>query len=150
MFTNIMAISQRVLLLARSAFVGWIAMLVVWALYVFLLPHRVESEIGPVGAFFVFSLVFSAMYLVNFLSITTPVYFLLLFADKGGPARRWFQLFGVGLYLLSVASWCRAYDTRPEWHLYALAATAGAASLYALSSSRPANSTKRKTAVDTG
>ena len=40
----------------------------------FILPHRVESEIGPFGAFFVFGLVFSAMYLVNFFAITAPMY----------------------------------------------------------------------------
>ena len=140
-----MSTMQRVLLLARSAFIGWIAMLVVWAVYVFLLPHRIESEIGPFGAFFVFGLVFSAVYLVNFLIITAPIYFLSLFADKGRPFRRWSRaLWGAGLYLLSVAVWCLAYDTRPEWHLYVLAATAGAASVYTLSSSHP-NSRKRKT-----
>jgi len=139
---------QRVLLLARGAFIGWIAMLVAWAVYVFLLPHRIESEIGPFGAFFVFGLVFSAVYLVDFLIITAPVYFLLLFADKGSPARRWYQsLFCAGLYLLSVACWCRAYNHRPEWHLYVLAATAGAASVYALSPSHP-NGRKRKTTLD--
>jgi hypothetical protein len=133
-----MSTAQRVLLLTRGAFIGWIAVLVAWAVYVFLLPHRIESEIGSFGAFIVFGLVFSAMYLVNFLIITTPVHFLSLSVAKGRLARRWFQtLFGAGLYLLSVAGWCLAYNTRPDWYDYALAATAGAASAYAVSPSHP-------------
>jgi hypothetical protein len=143
-----MSIAQRALLLARGAFIGWIAMLVAWAVYLFLLPHRIESEIGPFGAFLVFGLVFSAMYLINFLLITAPVYFLLLSVNKARPSGRWFQtIFSAGLYLLSVAGWCIAYNTRPEWHLYVLAATAGAASAYAVSPSHP-DGRKRKTTLD--
>lgn len=120
-------------------------MLAVWAFYVFLLPHRIESEIGPLGTFIVFGLVFSAIYLVNFLIITAPTYFLSLLVEKESAVHRWFPtLFCSGGFLLSVAAWCRAYNTRPEWHLYVLAATAGTASGYALSSPHPSNR-KRKT-----
>ena len=132
-----MSKAQRFLLLARSALIGWIAMLVFWAVYVFLLPHRIESEIGPLGAFIAFGLVFSAMYLVNFLIITVPMYFLSRLLDKESAVHRWLPtLFGAGLYLLSVVCWCRAYNTRPEWHLFVLAASAGAASVYPLATSR--------------
>ena len=138
-----MSTMQRALLLVRGAFLGWIAMLVVWAVYVFVLPHRIDSEIGPFGAFFILGLVFSAIYLANFLIITTPVYFLSLSFDKGGAIRPWLPtLCGAGLYLLSVAFWCTAYNHRPEWHLYVLAVTAGAASVYAVSSA--VNGRRRK------
>ena len=133
-----MSKAQRVLLLARSACIGWVAMLVFWAVYMFLLPHRIKSEIGPLGGFIVFGLAFSAIYLVDFLIITVPMYFISLLLNKERSVRSWFPiLFGAGLYLLSVKAWCSAYDDRPEWHLYVLAATAGAASVYALSLRTP-------------
>jgi len=129
-----MSTTQRVLVLVRSAFVGWVAMLVILAGYEFLLPHRIQSEIGPFGAFLVFGLALSAVYLANFLIITVPVYFLSLFADKDSPVRHWVRtLCGAGLYVLSVVLWCSAYNTHADWILYMLAATAGAASVYALS-----------------
>ncbi len=113
-------------------------MLVFWAVYVFLLPHRFKSEIGPLGAFIAFGVVFSAMYLVNFLIITVPMYFISLLLDKESAVRSWFPiLFGAGLYLLSVTAWCSAFDDRPEWHLCVLAAIAGAASVYAFSLRMP-------------
>jgi hypothetical protein len=125
----------RVLLLARSAFIGWIAMLVVWGIYVFLLPHRVESEIGQLGAFFVFGLVLSAIYIVDFFIITTPIYFLTLTAHESSIVRRGLRILcGGWLYSLSVAAWCFAYNTHAEWHFFVVAALAGAASIYALPS----------------
>jgi hypothetical protein len=133
----------RVLLLARSAFAGWIAMLIVWAVYVFLLPHRLQSEIGPLGAFVAFGLVLSALYLVNFLIITIPIYLLSQFADKWSSLPWVWPVLGAALYLFSVVSWCLSYNTQPEWHDYVLAATAGAASVFALSSWP--NTLKRKT-----
>ena len=131
-----MSATKRLLLLARGAVIGWLAMLIVWAGYVFLIPHRIESEIGPFGAFFVFGLVFSAMYLVDFLVITVPIYFLSLEIDAESAVPSWLPtVFGSGLFLLSVVVWCRAYNTRAEWHLYVFAAIAGATSIYAVSPS---------------
>lgn len=110
-------------------------MLVVWAVYVFIFPH-LESEIGPFGAFFVFGLVFSAIYIVNFFIITTPIYFFSLSASEGSIVWRWLRILcGSGLYVLSVAAWCCAYNTQSEWQFYVMAATAGAASIYVLPSS---------------
>jgi hypothetical protein len=141
-----MSATKKLLLLARGAVIGWIAMLIVWSGDVFLMPHRIESEIGPFGAFFVFGLVFSAMYLVNFLVITVPIYFLSLEIDRESAVPNWLpSLFGSGLFLLSVVVWCRAYNTRAEWHLYVLAAIAGATSVYAVS---PSHSSSRKLRTD--
>jgi hypothetical protein len=128
-----MSTIRIVFLLARSALIGWAAMLMVWACYVFLMPHRIESEVGPFGAFFIFGLVFSAVYLADFVLLALPMYFLYVFDDKEEPVRRWqWAICGGVLFLLSVLVWCYAFHTHSDWQFYLVAATGGAASVYVM------------------
>ncbi len=88
----------------------------------------------------IFGIVYSTIYLVDFVLLAIPTYF--LFHGRKPPLRRWHWAFCGGvLFLLSLVVWCSAYGLRgsAEFLLYAvLAAIAGAASFYALPSQNAA------------
>jgi len=129
---------SSVVSLIRGASIGWVAMIAVFASYMFLLPHgpHFAPEVGPVGSFMTFGTVYSIIYLVDFVLLAIPTYFLLY--GRKPPLRRWhWALSGSVLFLLSLIVWCSAYGLRSSAELlfYAvLAAIAGAASFYALPS----------------
>ena len=61
-------------LLLRSALAGWVAMIAIFAVCTFLLPHgpHFAPEVGRLGAFIIFGSVLSASYLADFVFLEKP------------------------------------------------------------------------------
>ena len=120
--------------LALSALVGWLALVIVWAGYVFAVPHgpHFAPEVGPFGAFIVFGLVYSTFYLLDFILIVVPYF--LFFHRRIHPGIVLRGILGAALFCLSVPCWFFACSTdrTDMFFCMAFAAVAGAASFVVL------------------
>jgi hypothetical protein len=61
------------------ALAGWIALLTVWAFYLFVIPHDAHfaPEVGRSGLFIIIGGIASACYLGGFIFIAVPIHFVL-------------------------------------------------------------------------
>jgi hypothetical protein len=127
---------SSIVLLIRSALTGWVAMMSVFAIDTFLLPHspHFAPEVGRTGSFIIFGIVPSGTYLADFVLLTIPTYLLLRGRPPSLRPRHWALCGGV-LFLLSLIVWWAVYgaDSIAELLLWAvLAGLAGASSFYVL------------------
>ena len=121
--------------LALSALAGWLALAIVLATHIFVLPHgpHYAPEVGPVGAFIIFGGILSCFYLLDFLLITVPGRLFVPRRIWPGPLLR--GISGAALFCLSVPLWCFASNSPSDNdmpYFMALAAVAGAASFVLL------------------
>ena len=111
-----------------SAIIGWVALTAADATYVFLFPHGpgFAPEIGPLGAFIVFGLLFSACYVIEFLLIAVPFHFFL--RSRRSVSRFWPRcLLGGALFAIgaAVAALCNGSDSGDSLYVAVLAFIAG-------------------------
>jgi hypothetical protein len=132
-----MNISGRTALvsLVLSALVGWLGFVIVWAGYIFVLPHgpHFAPEVGPSGAFVIFGLVYSFFYLLDFLLIAVPCFLLLYYPRiQSRPLLR--GICGAVMFSLTVPFWffLSRTDTTDMGFCIVFAAVAGAASFIML------------------
>ena len=120
--------------LALGCLSGWLALIVVFAAWIFVVPHDRDfaPEVGPSGTFIIYGLVFSFFYLLDFWLITVPFY--LYFRLRRWPNTVLRGVGGAALFSLSVPCWVFAARTSSDGMLLGLtfAAMAGAASFAAL------------------
>ena len=127
--------------LAQSALAGWLGLATAWAIYVFALPHdsHFAPEVGPFGAFVIFGAVYSFFYLLDFVLLAVPCFFIFRNRTPSRPLHR--AICGAALFCLSVPLWSLAsgsFRGREVLVCMVLATIAGAASFVIL---RPFTST---------
>jgi len=126
-------LGTSVAVLIRSALSGWAAMMAVFAVQAFLIPHERAPEVGLAGTFMLFGFVLSVTYVADFVILAVPIYLLLRRRTSLHPWQ-WASSGGI-LFILSLIVWRAVYGSSSVAELLfwaVLAGAAGAGSFYVL------------------
>jgi len=95
------------LLLLFGALFSWLALIVEFAVWVFVIPHTAPPfgpEIGPVGSFIFFSIMLSVQFIIQFSVVAVPSH--LFLRPRLSQISSWlWGLVGTALFALSVPIW---------------------------------------------